>query len=264
MKTTTQPAGPQARAMRQRRSLTTLFLTLLALPLAAANPPGSEIAGHWLAVDYMKAIEKTRSPLAAAAETSLTALLIDPSPDGPELRFSVTSFHEGLNYLIKGFEQKGDQVTLMADSLDDDTAELQKLSLEMLKAPDGGRLAAGTLWVDDRVVYRKLPSTVAEYINGLTLAGSYSDEKGKPYTFETSGAANWAGRKLHYEVILDAFESGCDYLMQTDPAKGEDSPPTFTGFRFQNGKLALYELVEKEEMPLDCAEKPFAILTKKP
>ena len=38
----------------------------------------------------------------------------------------------------------------------------------------------------------------------------------------------------------------------------------FFGFRLQNGKVALYELVESDEEPIKCAPKPLAVLTPKP
>ncbi len=222
-------------------------------------PPGHEIAGHWLSVSYMKAIETSRSPLQASRDSNLVALLIDAEQMGYAL--SVTSFHEGLNYGIRGFRIDGGKVTIQADSYDDGGEELTTLKLDLVKAPDGAQLLAGALWGEERVTYRKLPSTVAAYVAGLTVAGSYVDEKGVAYAFEKDGHGVWAGGKQMYEVTVDTYENDCDTFSRWNPDKPED--PTWTGFRWQNGKLALYNLVEGDESMFKCDAKPFAVLTKK-
>ena len=251
-------------SLPKTRPLAALLGSLLALFLApalpAAEPPGAEIAGHYLAVDYLKAMEKTRSPIAAAAKADLVALLIDPTPEG--YRLSVTSYHEGLNFLIRGVKITGGKVVVKVDSQDDDTEEITTLNIELTKTADGGTLASGALWGEERITYRKLPGTVASFVNGLTLAGKYVDAAGKPYVFETSGDVVWAGRKVGYEVMLDPFEADCDYLIQNDPEQ-PDAMILF-GFRRQNGKISIYELVESNEMPIQCAKKPLATLTPKP
>lgn len=243
------------------------FLSLLAAALlpalsAAADPampPGHEIAGHWLSVSYMKAIEKSRSPLQASRDGNLVALLIDAEQAGYAL--SVTSYHEGLNYGIRGLRIDGGKVSIEADSYDDGGEELQTLKLDLVEAPDGARLLLGTLWGEERVMYRKLPGTVAAYVSGLTVAGSYVDEKGLAWAFEKDGHGVWAGGKQMYEVTLDTFENDCDTLSHWNPDKPEEQ--TWTGFRWQDGKLALYEMVEGGETMFQCAAKPFAVLTKK-
>lgn len=237
-----------------------LLALFVAPSLPAAEPPGAEIAGHYLAVGYYKAMEKTRSPIAAAAESDLVALLIDSTPEG--YRLSVTSYHEGLNFLIRGVQITGDKVAVKVDSQDDDTEEITTLNIELKKTADGVTLASGALWGEEHITYRKLPGTVASFVNGLTLAGKYVDDKGKPYVFETNGDVVWAGRKVGYEIVLDPFEADCDYLIQNDP----DQPDAMIlfGFRRQNGKIGIYELVESNEMPIQCAKKPLATLTPKP
>ncbi len=237
------------------------FLALTAAAGSAA--PGAEIAGHWLAVDYAKALEKSRSPIAAIAGTNLVALLVEPATEGPPgYNFSVTSFHEGLNYRIQGFQQQGAVARIEADSFDDDTSETQTLLLELTKAPDGGRLAAGTLWGEDRVLYRLLPGTVNQYVNGLVIAGSYLDDQKKTYVFGADGKLDWAGSQRTYDVTIDTYENSCDTFSYNDPAKGEDM--VWIGFRRSGAELSLYELVEGQEHMFDCAKKPFLVLHQKP
>lgn len=221
--------------------------------------PGAEIAGHWLAVDYMKALEKTRSPHGALAETNLVALLVDPADEGPPgYIFSVTSFHEGLNYRILGFEMQGKIARIRADSFDDDSDASQTLLLELMPAPDGGRLAAGTLWGEERVVYRHLPATVSRYVNELVIAGSYADAAGRSYVFGPDGGLDWAGGKRTYELTLDTYENSCDTLSYTEPAKSDET--VYIGFRRRGPELSLHELVEGQEHMFDCAPKPFLVL----
>lgn len=240
--------------------LASLLAVTLALPATAAPslPPGQEIAGHWLAVDYMKAIEKSHSPLQAANDSSLVAILVDAAESGYVL--SVTSFHEGLNYGIRGIQLKGGKIVVESDSFDDDGDSLQKLQLDYAKTADGEFLTA-SLWGEEKITYRKLPSTVFAYVAGLTVAGSYTDQKGQAWAFEPDGHLTWAGKPRMFEVTVDTYENSCDTFSHFDPAKPEE--PTWTGFRLENGKLALYEMVEGEDTPFQCAAKPFAILTKK-
>ena len=230
--------------------------------VGAAAAPGAEIAGHWLSVDYMNAFATSRSPLAASNAVSLVAILVEPSRETKGYQFSVTSFHEGLNYLIKGFELKDNHITIKADSFDDGDESLQTLKLEQSQAPDGTRLLTGTLWGEDKVTYRRLPDTVAVYVNGMTVAGTYVDAQGRPHVFEPSGESTWAGKKRQYEVVVDTYEAACDQFSHFDPAKPEDT--TFSGWKkLPDGKLEIYELVEAEETMFKCAEKPFLVLTLK-
>lgn len=229
--------------------------------VGASAAPGAEIAGHWLSVDYMNAFAKSRSPLAASNATNLVAILVEPSAEHKGYTFSVTSFHEGLNCLIKGFESKDGKVTIQADSFDDGDESLHTLSLELSQAPDGGRLATGTLWGEEKVTFRRLPDSVAVYVNGMTIAGTYADAQGRPYVFEPGGESTWAGKKKRYEVVLDAYEASCDQFSHFDPAKPEET--TFSGYKMQAGKLEIFELVEAEESMFRCADKPFLVLTLK-
>jgi hypothetical protein len=227
----------------------------------ASAAPGAEIAGHWLSVDYMNAFAKSRSPLAASNAASLVALLVEPSTEHQGYTFSVTSFHEGLNYLIKGFDSKDGKITIEADSFDDGDESLQTLKLESSEAPDGTRLLTGTLWGEEKVTYRRLPDTVAVYVNGLTVAGTYVDAKGETYVFEANGSSTWAGKNRNYEVVVDTYEASCDQICHYDPAKPEDT--TFSGYKLQGNKLELYELTEAEETMFKCADKPFLVLSPK-
>jgi len=245
----------------ERSFLAAASLAAFLIPAApaAAAEPGAEIAGHWLAMPYLEAIGRTRSPTAALREADLVALLVDRDDQGPGYLLAVTSFHEGLNYRVRGVKIEGALAAIEADSLDDDSDASQTLRLELSKAADGGRLAAGVLWGEEKVVYRRLPGTVQDLVRGLTVAGRYRDAAGKLYDLKPTGEMDWGGRKLTYEVVVDYIDGRCDNLAQADPRKPDEIE--YVGFRREQGKLSFYQLVEVDGPDYGCAEKPFLILT---
>ena len=236
------------------------LITLLLSPaLPAAEPPGA-IEGHYLAENFLRSLEKTHSRVESATKAEPLAIEITRKPEGYVL--TVTNYHEAQNYLIRGARIVDGKVEMDADPTHDESDATTPVTF--VDVPDSEDLLAGALWSETRLGYRKLPGTVAETVNTLTIAGSYVDEEGKSYVFEPNGDGIWAGQKMRYEVSLDSvFPDECDSIY----SPGSTRPEWFstTGFRRLNdGKLGLYHLIDPEEIAVRCQPEPFTILTPSP
>lgn len=246
--------------MRHKHSiLTSVGLASLAcvlLPTWLGAEKGASFGGHWVNRPYLEALKKTRSPLAAAAAAELVAILVDETPEGRQL--SVTNFHEGLNYHLRGVESAaGGALLLVVDSLDDGEETLSQLRVQLTA---GGDQLQAALWGEETLVYQRLDATLVETLNHWVLAGDYRDAHGKTWSFTPDGTARWPGRQGTYDIVLDLFDSDCDQLSFSD-AKNPDEL-SFYGFRRQGRQILLYELVQdSDEVPLQCAPKPFATLS---
>lgn len=238
-----------------------LITLLLAPALPAAEPPGA-IEGHYLAENFLRSLEKTHSRVESAAKAEPLAIEVVRKPEGYML--TVTNYHEALHYLIRDARLVDGKVEMDADPTHDESDATTPITF--VKSPDSEDLLAGALWSEIRLGYRKLPGTVAETVNTLTIAGSYVDKEGKSYVFEPNGDGIWAGQKMRYEVSVDStFPDECDSIYSPGPASARPDGFSTTGFRrLQDGKLGLYHLIDTEEITVRCQPEPFTILTPSP
>ena len=92
--------------------------------------------------------------------------------------------------------------------------------------------------------YIKCRPALARFVNRHTIAGSYVDAQGRPYTFTEDGVATWNIVQYSYEVNLDYTLGGDDvfFLKSFDGGKILDT----YGFVRSGDTLLVYNVGESE------------------
>ena len=207
------------------------------------------LQGHWMSARYADALASTRSPAAAEKVEAPVAVSIKGN------RAEVTDFHEGSWRIIKSVEERA----IVVSPLEAPDGKGERLPLTVTRDAKGAvATMRAKLWPDADVPLRRIDVDAETYARRLLLAGTYRDGKGVTYRFTESGQltiGNGAARP--YRASLDTSEACCDYFVI-----GEDER---VGFRWENGKLLLFKIVEDPKgCPISCEKAPFAVLTMHP
>jgi len=115
--------------------------------------------------------------------------------------------------------------------------------------------------------------TFARWENEQVLAGEYTAQGGRKYSFSGSGEARWPDRTFSYsmEAGLRFYRApNCDFIQ----VKSKKYKREYIGFRWENGRLLIFhpEPITVEdghpplvppggEAPFKCSSKPFLVLT---
>ena len=206
----------------------------------------TSLQGHWIAASYADALASTRSPMRAEKVDPAIAMTIKGN------RAEVTSFHEGSWRTILSV----DEHAIVASPLEAPEGKPERLPLTFTRDGHGGiatiRVA---LWPDSLSMLRRIDVDAETYARRVLLAGSYRDARGQSYVFTEAGQLTVGkGPAKQYHASLDTSEACCDYFVT-----GEEDR---TGFRWQDGKLLLYKIIEDpKSCPISCAKTPYATLT---
>jgi hypothetical protein len=206
----------------------------------------TSLQGHWIAARYADALASTRSPSRAEKVDPAVAMTIKGN------RADVTSFHEGSWRMITSV----DEHTIVASPLEDPKGKPERLPLTVTRDAQGAiatiRIA---LWPESLATFRRIDVDAQTYARRVLLAGNYHDAKGVTYVFTEAGQLTVGkGPAKQYHASLDTSEACCDYFIT-----GEEDR---TGFRWQDGKLLLFKVIEDPNgCPISCAKTPYATLT---
>lgn len=206
----------------------------------------TNLQGHWITARYADALASMRSPMRAEKVDPAVAMTIKGN------RADVTSFHEGSWRKIVSV----DDHAIFASPLENPDGKPERLPVRITRDAHG-ELATLTvaLWPDSVATFRRIDVDAETYARRVLLAGTYHDAKGVTYVFTEAGQMTVGkGAAKAYHASLDTSEACCDYFVT-----GEEDR---TGFRWQDGKLLLYKIIENPNAcPISCAKTPFATLT---
>lgn len=206
----------------------------------------TSLQGHWISARYADALASTRSTSAAEKVEGPVAVTIKGD------RAEVTDFHEGSWRIIRAVEER----EIGVSPLENPEGKSERLPLTVTRDAHGVVVTMhARLWPDADVTLRRIDVDAETYARRVLLAGTYRDAQGVTYRFTEKGKltiGNGAARPYH--ASLDTSEACCDYFVV-----GEEER---VGFRWENGKLLLFKIVEDPDgCPISCEKTPFAVLT---
>jgi hypothetical protein len=227
-------AGGPCRTIRRVHLLFAVALTITSLQ------------GHWITARYADALASMRSPARAEKVDPAIAMTIKGN------RADITSFHEGSWRMITSV----DEHAIVATPLENPNGKAERLPLTVTRDAQGAVATIKVaLWPETLATFRRIDVDAETYARRVVLAGTYRDAKGVAYFFTEAGQFTVGkGPAKLYHVSLDTSEACCDYFVT-----GEEDR---TGFRWSDGKLLLYKIIEDPNgCPISCAKTPYATLT---
>lgn len=219
----------------------TFCFWLALLPLAA----GAQMKeGDYLAVDYMEAIVRTRSPL-RSADPSRPPLYVVRGQGPAATLLEVWNFHEGREF---GLRPNGETFVLPG-------AGFETGDSPILAIASDGFVVRSSASVSEPTAYRYVGSA-QQWVMELTVAGTYRAVTGQRVVFRATGKSRVLGALATCEVGLDvileqtdhvvcdgrryAFERRSDrmklYRFPSKSGKSREKQPFFVGFRVAEGK----------------------------
>jgi len=204
------------------------------------------LQGHWIGARYADALGSTRSPSRAEKVEAPVAVTISGN------RAEVTDFHEGSWRIIKSVDER----TIIVSPLEAPDGKPDRLPLTVTRDAHGGVTTIhAALWPESDVTLRRIDVDAETYARRVLLAGTYRDGKGVVYRFTEGGQLTIGDAAARpYHASLDTSEACCDYFVIGEQER--------VGFRWQNGKLLLYKIIEDPNgCPISCEKTPFAVLT---
>lgn len=264
-----------------RQILACVFVLSFSVAFAADEKPTAEkpakpakvkdrvyaknLEGIWLPAAYVAALKATRSPHAAAKKARPDVITI--KQDGRSYPILVTDFKKVALRAILDIEPFTPAGTFrLVTGPDDRPTSVADVVYVPFR---GTRDASGnfeTLSVADPLLgkrkwaeYTKLEGELNPFINRLTIAGSYVDEKGVNWELSEAGEAVWPDEKFSFELSLEGSGADCDFLEIEDSAAKDGKRRI--GFAWRGGKLALLKVTLGKKPLVRCAATPFALLT---
>jgi hypothetical protein len=245
-------------------------MALFCVSALAQNPARKDrvfvrdIEGIWINEEYVRTLTTMRSPHAAARQ--VPPVVIAVKPEGRTHPIVVTDFNKAAINAVLEVEPDAKpgfyRLVLGTDDRPVASSEVKYLYFQGTRNAQGkfDRLRFAEIffmkgkWAD----YRLLTGEVNPFINRLVLAGSYRDDKGRPWEFTEAGAARWPDQKFNYELSLNDPGAGCEYLQTEGAMSGADKKRY--GFAWKGGKLSIFpaKLADKK---VRCETKAIAILT---
>jgi len=185
---------------RKRISVVVVGSLLLAYRIAVAYGNAVKlVVGDYLTGDYIKTLDRTRSPLAAEAGRSINLVVVQRE-DGYTRIQSVIRFHEGGPSFRIG--RSGQGVLLDAAG--------QDVGAYVVRALNGAELEVGFkgLPVTRFIAVRDLQG----FILRKSVGGTYVDDKGQSYVFGPGGLATTPKGRFKFTVGVDHVPYRFDYL----------------------------------------------------
>ena len=253
-----------------------------ALALLAAAPAAPEeltldlLVGEWLNSQYIDHLEETRSPVKMPFDgnTRWTALYFSRGDRYFEWKQAL-SYHEGVFLRITGLQpepESGIYRVLFHDRQTHGRATGEDRFLIPRTTP----LEEMTWLFDElygpapqerRIAFRRVEPDIAAFVNRTVIAGTYTDRRGRSFTFEETGAAVWAdSTPLTYTVELDKHGAAGRYdvfHVAGDPAS--DRPPQTCAFEWKDDRLLIYPTREADlTRPFTPGSDPYWIRGESP
>lgn len=244
------------------------------VPGALRQPPSArkknrvfvkDIAGLWVASDWLAAVEADRAPHAAAKKASPLVINIQQEGQGwPILR---TDFSRAVLERVVEIEPTDRADAWRLVTARDDRGAVS--SAEATYIPfSGSRAASGrfeSITFNEPSFAKRRPRAFVRLddglesrINRVVIAGRYRDEQGREWSFSEAGELSGPDGKTAYELSLAASGAGCEYFETAD-----DKAPggkRRTGYAWKSGRLSLFATTGDKPARLRCEAKPFAVL----
>lgn len=212
------------------------------------------LRGEWLSQSYLEALEETRSPIKASGGP-VTAFKILKEGDSYQW-MQIFGFHEAINleiYDVKPAREAHSYLVFCDSEIEGGSEKI------MLQNPDSFDVL---VWIKhqqrgvDTLTFIRARPDIESFINQMVLAGDYTDDAGRRFSFSPSGEARWPDRSFSYQINLDHEGVDCDVfsILHEEEWQGY-------GFAWRQNKLLIYP-VQGVEI-LSCAKQPLFILTPK-
>jgi hypothetical protein len=272
-------------------SLTLFATAILAVPAAAQDKPAEaapgpddpeaakpkpkpsrykdrvfmkDLAGTWIARDYVERLRASRAPHATARQATGIAIKIER--EGQSYPILITNFQRAVLMAVIDVQPTEKSNTYRLALAKEDRAGIS--SSELTYMPFRGErneqgvfrtlsIAEPNFAKKRYLTYLRLDGPLDVFINRLVIAGKYVDAQGQAYEFTEGGEAILPGSKFAYEVSLDPSASRCEMIQshrERDP-EGKDR----IGYAWQGAQLQLFRMTGSKA-PYGCEAKPFAVL----
>jgi len=210
------------------------------------------LQGEWLSQSYLEALKETRSPIEASGE-SVTAFKILKEGDYYQW-MQIYGFHEAINleiYAVKPAREAHSYLVFCDSEIEGGSEKI------MLQNSDNFDVL---VWIKqeqrgvDTLTFIRARPDIESFINQIVLAGDYTDDAGRRFSFSTSGEARWPDRSFRYRINLDPEGLECDVFSIPDQPEWQGY-----GFAWRLNKLLIYAVRGVET--LSCDQPPLLILT---
>ncbi len=228
-----------------------------------------DIEGLWITADYADALRASRMPHQAARKAR--PVVINIQKEGRSWPMLRSDFDKAVMQRILDIEPIDPPGTnrIVAAETDTEAVSASEVTYIPFRGKKGVQGRFDTLSIAEpqfghgrfRTFSRLVDSRLVDFINGVVLAGTYTDEQGRPYEFNAAGEARFPQGAFAYEVSLAALGATCEYLESPD-----DQAPggkRRIGFAWAGGKLQLFEATGDTPAKVRCAGKPYTVLTPK-
>lgn len=226
-----------------------------------------DIEGLWISGKYVAALEALRHPHAAAGKAR--PIVIKIQREGPSYPIMRTDFNKAVLQRVIDVEPDGKPNAYRLVVADDDRRPVSSTEATYIKFRGSrgvdGRfssldIAEPTFAKGKFLSYVRVDEGIGPFVNGIVIAGRYTDEQGRSYEFDAGGEARLPEGAFEYEVSLAAAGAPCEYF-EFVPQGTPDAKRQRTGFQWKNGKLLLFGVQGDAPAKLRCDKKPFAVLT---
>jgi hypothetical protein len=246
---------------------TAVLSLALALPALAQTSPRvfpRDLEGIWISEPYLKALSETRMPHQTAKRVQ--PVVIGIQRHGRAYPVVITNFDKATVTALLDIQPDAQpgayRMVLGPDDRPVSSDEATYIHFQGQRKTGGGfdRLRIAEVqfmqgrWAD----YVHLGTDLAKTINGLVVAGRYTDADGKRWVFHDNGESQWPDRSFLYELSLNDPTANCEYFtvedMQAADGKGH------YGYAWRGGKLHLFD-ARLANNRVRCSQKAMAVLT---
>ena len=237
--------------------------TFLALALLAPVPALPEevtldlLLGEWLNSEYIDHLEATRSPVKVPFDENRrwTALYFSRGDRYFEWKQAI-SYHEGVFLRITGLQPEP-EAGIYRVLFHDRQTHGRATGEDRFLIPHTRPLEEMTWLFDElygpapgkrRIAFRRVEPDIEGFVNRTVIAGTYTDRRGRSFTFEESGAAAWPDSTFFtYTVELDKHGAAGRYdvfHVAGDPAA--DRRRRTYAFEWKDGRLLIFTTREAD------------------
>lgn len=224
-----------------------------------------DVAGLWVAADWLAAVEATRQPHAAAKKAS--PLVINIQQEGRAWPILRTDFSRAVLERVIEVEPTEREDAWRLVTARDDRGAVNSAEATFIPF-SGTRAASGrfeALSFTDPSFAKRKPRAFVRVDDGLevrinraVIAGKYRDEQGRAWSFSEAGELVGPDGKVAYEISLAAGGAACEFFEVADEVA--TGGKRRTGFAWKAGKLSLFATRGDKPANLRCEPKPFAVL----
>lgn len=186
-------------------------------------------SGNFISSKYLKVLKKTHSPLTAEGGRAINLLVVEKNQDATEVT-PIINFHEGVPMFR--IDQSGTVTLVNTDGLKIDHYIMQIVNSKEIIVGYGSYPPERFIFVKD----------LQGVINGKSIAGRYTDRKGRPYKFASNGVATTPTGTLRFAVASDHVLEHFDYFYDLDTHQ------TYSFVR-QKCRLEIYHILDDIEDP---------------